>query len=133
MPVRFARPEGRRRVCGWFGWKKAIWWPRRRCCPNRKRRLRTVSRICRYSRKVNARDKQARLIDSLRGMTDVIVAYSGGTDSAYLAWAAVQALGERALAVTADSPSLPASHKKEAAEFAREIGIRHQFVQTREF
>ncbi len=82
---------------------------------------------------MDARDKQARLIDSLRGMTDVIVAYSGGTDSAYLAWAAVQALGERALAVTADSPSLPASHKKDAAEFAREIGIRHQFVQTREF
>jgi uncharacterized protein len=82
---------------------------------------------------VNLRDKQARLIDSLRGMTDVIVAYSGGADSAYLAWAAVQALGTRALAVTADSASLPASHRKDAAEFAREIGIRHQFIQTREF
>jgi uncharacterized protein len=82
---------------------------------------------------VNADDKQAKLIDSLRGMGSVIVAYSGGTDSAYLAWAAVQALGERALAVTADSPSLPASHKKDAAEFAGEIGIRHEFVHTHEF
>jgi uncharacterized protein len=61
------------------------------------------------------------------------VAYSGGTDSAYLAWAAHEALGDGALAVTADSPSLPASHKRDAAEFAREIGIRHEFVRTHEF
>src|SRR5215469_14434465 len=82
---------------------------------------------------MNADEKQARLIRSLRGMGSVIVAYSGGTDSAYLAWAAVRALGNAALAITADSPSLPASHKKDATEFAREIGIRHEFVQTHEF
>jgi uncharacterized protein len=82
---------------------------------------------------MNADEKQTRLIHSLRGMGSVIVAFSGGTDSAYLAWAAVRALGDKAVAITADSPSLPASHKKDAAEFAREIGIRHEFVETHEF
>ena len=78
-------------------------------------------------------DKQAKLIASLRGLGNVIVAYSGGADSAYLAWAAHQALGERAVAITADSPSIPASHKRDAADFASQIGIRHEFVLTNEF
>ena len=77
--------------------------------------------------------RQGALIDSLRAMGNVIVAYSGGTDSAYLAWAAVQALGGNAVAITADSPSIPESHKRDAAQFAREIGIRHEFIRTNEF
>jgi uncharacterized protein len=63
----------------------------------------------------------------------VLVAYSGGTDSAYLAWAASQTLGERALAITADSPSIPESHKRDAAEYARVCGFRHEFIPTFEF
>jgi len=77
--------------------------------------------------------KQERLFDILRSMKSVMVAYSGGTDSAYLAWAARQALGEGALAVTADSASIPESHKRDAEEFVRRYGIRHQYVETREF
>ena len=49
--------------------------------------------------------KEARLQENLRASGPLLVAYSGGVDSAYLAWAAHRALGERALAVTADSPS----------------------------
>ncbi len=77
--------------------------------------------------------KQDALIDSLRRMGRVIVAYSGGTDSAYLAWAAAQALGENALAITADSASIPESHKRDAEAFVRQFGIRHQYIETREF
>jgi uncharacterized protein len=78
-------------------------------------------------------EKQERLFEALRALGRVLVAYSGGTDSAYLAWAAKQALGDNAIAVTADSPSIPRSHMRDAAEFAREAGIRHEIIETREF
>jgi uncharacterized protein len=77
--------------------------------------------------------KQEKLLAVLCGLKRVLVAYSGGTDSAYLAWAAHRALGEGALAVTADSPSIPESHKRDAAGYARQCGFRHEFIPTFEF
>ena len=77
--------------------------------------------------------KERELFNALDKMHSVIVAYSGGADSAYLAWAARRTLGDRAIAITADSASLPQSHKRDAEEFAREHGIRHEYVTTREF
>jgi pyridinium-3,5-biscarboxylic acid mononucleotide sulfurtransferase len=77
--------------------------------------------------------KQEKLVGLLRAMGRVLVAYSGGTDSAYLAWAAKQALGDNAIAVTADSPSVPRSHMRDAAALTNDFGIRHEIIQTLEF
>jgi uncharacterized protein len=77
--------------------------------------------------------KERALMDALKQMGSVVVAYSGGADSAYLAWAAQKVLGDRAIAITADSASLPESHKRDAEVFAREHGIRHEYIATREF
>jgi uncharacterized protein len=77
--------------------------------------------------------KQEKLFAILRDLQRVIIAYSGGTDSAYLAWAAHHVLGEGAVAVTADSPSMPRSHKRDAERFARECGFRHEYIATYEF
>ncbi len=78
-------------------------------------------------------EKERQLFQILRQLERVVVAYSGGTDSAYLAWAAHRVLGDNLLAVTADSASIPASHKRDAEEFARECGFRHQYIDTYEF
>jgi pyridinium-3,5-biscarboxylic acid mononucleotide sulfurtransferase len=77
--------------------------------------------------------KEQALFEELRELRRVIVAYSGGTDSAYLAWAAHRALAQNAVAITADSPSIPASHKRDAEAFAREVGFRHEYIATDEF
>jgi pyridinium-3,5-biscarboxylic acid mononucleotide sulfurtransferase len=77
--------------------------------------------------------KEQRLLADLRSLERVLVAYSGGTDSAYLAWAAHRALGDNAIAITADSASIPESHKRDAEAFARECGFRHEYIETREF
>ena len=77
--------------------------------------------------------KQEKLLGLLRAMDRVLVAYSGGTDSAYLAWAAKQALGDNAIAVTADSPSVPRSHMRDATALTNDFGIRHEIIQTLEF
>ena len=77
--------------------------------------------------------KQEQLFAHLRALGRVIVAYSGGTDSAYLAWSAHRMLGDGAIAITADSASIPASHKRAAEEFARECGFRHEYIATYEF
>jgi len=92
-----------------------------------------VSDRDRLSRPYNKDVKQDKLFEILRQMDRVIVAYSGGTDSAYLAWAAHRALGTRAIAITADSASIPASHKRDAEDFVRQFGIVHEYIETHEF
>ena len=77
--------------------------------------------------------KQQSLFNALRGMRRVLIAYSGGADSAYLAWAAHQVLGSNAIAITADSASIPESHKRDAEAFARHCGFRHEYIETYEF
>ena len=76
--------------------------------------------------------KETALRSFLTGLPSIIVAYSGGVDSAYLAYAATQALGSRALCVTADSPSYPDRHRRLATDLAQRFQFRHEFVHTRE-
>lgn len=77
--------------------------------------------------------KRDRLLTILGDMPSVAVAFSGGIDSTVVAKAARLALGARAVAVTADSPSVSRRELTEACELARLIGIRHVVVPTREF
>ena len=80
----------------------------------------------------SAADKLAALRRELGGYGSALVAYSGGVDSALVAAVALDVLGDRALAVTADSPSLARSELADAIALARQIGIRHETVQTTE-
>lgn len=76
--------------------------------------------------------KQAQLNQRLLAMGRALIAYSGGVDSAYLAWAAYQTLGSRMLAVIADSPSLARTHLADAVSFAKEQSIPLEVIATAE-
>jgi uncharacterized protein len=81
---------------------------------------------------VSPEQKERELLTRLAHCSSIIVALSGGADSAYLAWAAQHALGERALSITALSPSFSAYDRSMVEDFVRKLGVRHEFVETHE-
>ncbi len=84
------------------------------------------------SGETDAARKEAELLARLAELPSLVIAVSGGADSAYLAWAAHQALGTRALSVTAISPSYSAYDRAELEKFIADTGVRHEFVETHE-
>jgi pyridinium-3,5-biscarboxylic acid mononucleotide sulfurtransferase len=80
----------------------------------------------------SAAEKELQLREQLARFPSMIVALSGGADSAYLAWAAFSALGTRSLSVTALSPSYSAHDRSVVEDFVRNLGLRHEFIATHE-
>jgi pyridinium-3,5-biscarboxylic acid mononucleotide sulfurtransferase len=80
----------------------------------------------------DAAAKEADLLARLSQVPSLLIALSGGADSAYLAWAAHQALGAKSLSVTAVSPSYSAYDRAELEKFVAHTGVRHEFVETHE-
>jgi uncharacterized protein len=76
--------------------------------------------------------KEQALSRLIQDLESVVVAFSGGIDSAYLACVAHDVLGDRALSITADSPSYPDRHRQLALRVARECSLRHEFIRTDE-
>jgi uncharacterized protein len=91
---------------------------------------RTKTTSTRTRKKRITTNKEQRLFELLASYDSAIVAFSGGVDSAYLAWAATQVLGPRASCITADSPSYPEHHRQLALRIAREFGLNHEIVLT---
>jgi uncharacterized protein len=77
-------------------------------------------------------ERELLLQKQLAQFPSMIIALSGGADSAYLAWAAHRAIGERALSVTALSPSYSAHDRSVVEDFVRQLGVRHEFIETHE-
>lgn len=98
-----------------------------------KQKILSIANVTAPADEVAALAKQQRLLDSIRRLGSLLVAFSGGADSAYLAWAAHRVLGARALAVTALSPSFSRYDREQAESFVRAIGLRHEFIETHEF
>src|SRR5258708_17665186 len=84
------------------------------------------------SGETDATRKEYALLARLGELPSLLIAVSGGADSAYLAWAANKALGKRALSVTAISPSYSAYDRAELEKFIAHTGVRHEFVETHE-
>src|SRR5246127_1524184 len=84
------------------------------------------------SGETDAARKEAELLARLAELPSLLIAVSGGADSAYLAWTAHRALGARALSVTAISPSYSAYDRAELEKFIAHTGVRHEFVATHE-
>ncbi len=85
----------------------------------------------RHSEEVLAR-KERTLRETLAALGGAVIAFSGGADSAYLAYVAHEELGDRALCITADSPSYPQRHRELALRLVGQLGLRHEFIRTHE-
>jgi uncharacterized protein len=79
-----------------------------------------------------ATTKEDRLRRLFREMGSALVAFSGGVDSSYVAYVAAQELGNKALCVTGESPSLPAYQREETADLAKKFHLRREIIQTNE-
>jgi uncharacterized protein len=97
------------------------------------RRTRTTTKTATPTKRTEIlASKAARLEARLGDLGSVVIAFSGGIDSAFLAVTAARVLGPQALAVTAASPSYPQAHRKLALRVAREFGLRHEIIETAE-
>jgi uncharacterized protein len=81
---------------------------------------------------IDASQKEERLAEILKELNSVVVGFSGGVDSAYLAYMANRILGKKALCVTAISPSYPTFQKKETADFVNRYQLNHLVIESEE-